>query len=146
MRFTGTEGSDYIEGSDSDDILEGLGGDDDITLSGSYGEATVHGGAGSDRFAIYLSGASYTLSLGAAADTITLHSVDVGHAAMVVTDFDTGANGDVLIWDAIPHYMTGIPTAAIRLRRATRECSRADPTPCCRSTGTGPEQATISKR
>jgi len=27
---------------------------------------------------------------------------------MVVTDFDTGANGDVLVWDEIPH-QTGIP-------------------------------------
>ena len=30
MRFTGTEGGDYIEGTEGDDILEGLGGDDDV--------------------------------------------------------------------------------------------------------------------
>lgn len=230
MRFTGTDGGDYIEGTDGDDILEGLGGDDDITgfggndridggagndnlfgddgndtviggdghdyidggfgddllyggagddsiqanwgsdivraglgndsinfdrsyygaeasssvlyggdggdsfriflgynqvdtvvtaygeagidwfsLSGGFGQATAHGGDGGDRFDIYLSGASFTISLGAETDYIVLRQVDWGHVAMVVTDFDTGANGDVLVWDEIPHQMTGIP-------------------------------------
>ena len=106
----------------------GEAGIDYFNLSGGFGQATADGGDGGDRFDIYLSGASFTISLGAETDYIVLRQVDWGHVAMVVTDFDTGANGDILVWDEIPHQMTYL-MAAIRFRPAMRVCYRAEPHP-----------------
>lgn len=54
--FTGTENSDFLDGTPMGDVMRGLGGDDhllghggDDTLYGGEGNDTLRGGAGNDR-------------------------------------------------------------------------------------------------
>jgi VCBS repeat-containing protein len=81
--LTGTTDSDYIKGMAANDSLDGAEGDD--VLSGGAGNDILTGGTGSDSF--------------------IWHTEDLGTSATpsedTITDFQTGANGDVIELDGI---------------------------------------------
>ena len=85
--FTGTDQSEIISGTGGADIIEASGGDD--TVYGGQGGDSIIGGSGND-----------ILIGGDGADSFIWHADDVGTAAApaedTITDFHTGAGGDVL--------------------------------------------------
>lgn len=109
----GGEGDDGLDGGGDDDILDG--GDGDDVLAGGLGFNILKGGLGNDRIAAdstdaaqeidggdgddtirhsYLYSAS-TIATGSGRDSIELLHANLGKAAIVVTDFQTGVEGDV---------------------------------------------------
>jgi Ca2+-binding RTX toxin-like protein len=109
-------GNDLLEGDGGDDFFEVRRGlDDQVTVNGGdgndllsvtgYGTAnlfTLIGGIGNDSLRIAAMWGTAQISLGAGADEISLASSDssllnFGH--LVVSDFETGADGDRLDFD-----------------------------------------------
>jgi VCBS repeat-containing protein len=111
-QLSGGDGSDGLSGGDGDDDLDG--GNDDDSLSGGGGTNVLNGGAGNDAIDAdstdgaqtiaggdgddtivhYYRHNASTITTGAGVDTIALAYADQGTAAIIVTDFATGADGD----------------------------------------------------
>jgi VCBS repeat-containing protein len=110
----GGEGNDGLDGGGGDDMLDG--GDGDDFLSGGLGSNIVKGGLGRDRIIADSTDSTQTLDggdgddtishyyrhhastiiTGSGRDTIELLHAAIGKAAIVVTDFTPGAEGDML--------------------------------------------------
>jgi VCBS repeat-containing protein len=111
-QLSGGDGSDSLSGGDGDDDLDG--GNDDDSLSGGAGTNELNGGAGNDAIEAdstdgaqtidggdgddtivhYYRYNASTITTGSGRDTIALAYADQGTAAIIVTDFATGADGD----------------------------------------------------
>lgn len=101
----GGAGDDYITVAYYDptsnlDTVQAFGGDgaDTILLTG-VGAATIDAGAGFDKVAIDMPILATRVSLGSGADTLTIFGNATDHVvrdALHITDFETGAAGDVL--------------------------------------------------
>jgi VCBS repeat-containing protein len=100
----GGEGDDSLDGGDGDDFLSGGAGtnslsggegNDQIFATSSDGPQTIDGGAGNDTIRHTYRSAASTITTGSGSDSIEIAHADVGAAAIVVTDFTTGAGGDV---------------------------------------------------
>ncbi|HYD23824.1 MAG TPA: Ig-like domain-containing protein [Croceibacterium sp.] len=101
----GGEGNDVLDGGDGEDFLaDFLGanslagglGHDQIIASSSGGIQTIDGGDGNDTIRHYYRESASTITTGTGSDTIELAHVNVGTAAIVVSDFTPGAGGDVV--------------------------------------------------
>jgi VCBS repeat-containing protein len=107
-QLSGDDGDDALEGGDGDDVLSdsngansfvgGLG-NDLIIASSSTGAQTIDGGDGSDTIRHYYRDFAGTITTGLGSDTIELANADQGEEAVTVTDFTTGAGGDVVRLD-----------------------------------------------
>jgi Ca2+-binding RTX toxin-like protein len=113
-------GSDILRGNGGNDTLtvyrgnsaivgtvrmEGGDGDDSLWFGALNASAVImDGGAGADRFFLAHSRGTITITTGSGVDTIALNAgyTDiVGQITpIVVTDFSTGAGGDILEWSA----------------------------------------------
>lgn len=143
-RLQGDAGNDTVLGGDGDDDindfagsdrLDGGAGDDAIAAHDDY--ATVTGGAGSDTIAAWMgaggsvdAGAgddlvladpvSASITLGDGRDVLNLYGWMRDYAAVVVTDFEAGAAGDVLQIQQLATYLSnyggGDPFASGHLR------------------------------
>jgi VCBS repeat-containing protein len=109
----GGEGNDSLGGGGDDDLLDGGGGDDVLTgglgsniLIGGLGAdriladstdaaQTVDGGDGDDSISHLYRWSASTIATGSGSDSIELLHADIGKAAIVVTDFKAGAEGDI---------------------------------------------------
>jgi Ca2+-binding RTX toxin-like protein len=79
---------------------------DDVTMLGGDGNdyvyvnaartALIDVGAGNDTVSISNQGTAFTISLGSGVDTLHLESTRAAPGAIVVTDFEPGAAGDIL--------------------------------------------------
>jgi VCBS repeat-containing protein len=101
----GGEGDDTLHGGDGDDFLSGgLGtnvlngglGHDRIVADSSDGPQAIDGGSGNDSIRHSYRSSASVIATGAGSDTIEIAYADVGSAAVVVSDFTTGAGGDRL--------------------------------------------------
>lgn len=113
--LNGGAGNDYIS------VSRWSGAADVLTLSGGAGQDEFHvngdgaftamldGGTDADRF--YLDGhirAALTVTTGAGSDTIVMGTIIAETQSITITDFTTGAGGDVLNWgSALDFYLTG---------------------------------------
>lgn len=113
----GGEGADYLDGVEGDDRLTGGAGDD--YFYDYSGTNVLNGGGGNDRFDMVgysggLGGVD-TLTGGEGRDTYGLYGYDARYSATnlrtdIVTDFTTGAGGDVLDLSSIFAYLAGFVT------------------------------------
>jgi Ca2+-binding RTX toxin-like protein len=101
----GGNGDDEIYGGDGEDLLYGgLGfnfldgglGNDIIVADSADGAQRIDGGEGDDTIRHYFRHDSSTIATGSGRDTIELVRADLGKAAIVVTDFTPGGEGDML--------------------------------------------------
>jgi VCBS repeat-containing protein len=102
--LNGEGGNDSLDGGDGDDFLSdssgtntfagGLG-DDLIIASAFDGSQTIDGGDGNDTIHLDYRLFASTITTGTGSDTIELLYADAGAAAVTVTDFTTGAGGDM---------------------------------------------------
>ena len=100
----GGDGDDTLDGGDGNDFLSdfvgtnsfagGLG-DDQIIAGSSDGAQTIDGGDGNDTIRHYYRTFASTITTGSGSDTIELAHANQGTAAIIVTDFTTGAGGDM---------------------------------------------------
>ena len=110
--LAGGEGNDTIDGGDGDDGLDG--GDGDDFVSGGLGSNALNGGLGHDRILAdssegaqsmdggdgddvlrhYYRSFESVITTGSGSDSIELLHADVGSAAIFVTDFTPGKEGD----------------------------------------------------
>ena len=102
--ITGGDGNDSLDGGDGDDTLSDLAGinvfagglgDDRIIAGSSSGAQTIDGGDGNDAIVVYYRDFASTVTTGAGSDSIEIAYANVGAAAVTVTDFTTGAGGDL---------------------------------------------------
>jgi len=109
----GGEGNDTLGGGGDDDMLDG--GDGDDVLAGGLGSNLLLGGLGRDHIAADSTDAAQTIdggdgddlishsyrlsastiTTGSGSDSIELLHANVGKAAIIVTDFQAGDEGDV---------------------------------------------------
>ncbi len=112
--LAGGEGADLLDGGTGDDIVKGGAGDDLIfggagndQLEGGLGNNSLYGGAGDDSLLggegidfLYGGQGDDTLTGGADSDVFVWNSSDEGTTVSptndTITDFTTGAGGDVL--------------------------------------------------
>jgi len=104
----GGEGNDSMAGGAGDDFLSDFAGvnsfagglGDDQVLAGSAGGVqTIDGGGGNDTIRHYYRYAASSITTGTGSDTIILLNADQysdPDTAIVVTDFTTGAGGDMV--------------------------------------------------
>jgi VCBS repeat-containing protein len=102
--LSGGEGNDSLDGGSGSDILfdffgvngfiGGLG-NDQITAGSTDGAQTIDGGDGDDTIIHYYRSSASTITTGSGSDTIELAYVNIGAAAITVTDFTAGAGGDI---------------------------------------------------
>ncbi|HYG48458.1 MAG TPA: Ig-like domain-containing protein [Allosphingosinicella sp.] len=113
-KMSGGEGDDSLDGGDGDDSLSGGGGGDFLSgglglnsLKGGLGNDTIvadstdgaqwiDGGDGSDSIRLSYRSSASTITTGLGRDSIDLVRADIGRAAIVVTDFTPGAEGDMV--------------------------------------------------
>ena len=111
--LSGSDGNDSLDGGGDDDMLDGGDGDDLLfgglgsnVLQGGLGNdhivadstdsaQTLDGGDGDDAISHYYRHHSSTIATGSGRDTIELLHAHIGKAAMLVTDFTAGAEGDI---------------------------------------------------
>lgn len=103
--LNGGNGNDVLIGGMGDDILEDAGGTN--SFSGGDGndkiyvndtnttQTLIDAGAGDDLVQFYTRYADQTVTLGAGKDTVRMTYVLNGSAVVTMTDFATGAGGDV---------------------------------------------------
>jgi Ca2+-binding RTX toxin-like protein len=112
--LSGGKGDDALDGGDGDDGLDGGEGDDSlydfagsnglfggighdhITAGSLDGAQRIDGGDGDDTIRHYFRHHSSTITTGSGRDVIELVQADGGKAAIVVTDFTPGSEGDTL--------------------------------------------------
>jgi VCBS repeat-containing protein len=94
--LTGGDGDDYLSDFEGANSLDGGIGDDKITAGSTDGAQTIGGGDGNDTIRHYYRHFASEITTGAGSDTIELLNADQGTAAIVVTDFTPGADGDRL--------------------------------------------------
>jgi Ca2+-binding RTX toxin-like protein len=101
----GGEGDDKIDGGEGDDFLfgglgsnglEGGPGHDRIVAHASDGAQAVDGGEGDDSIGLSYRNHGATIATGSGRDSIDLFHADIGQAAILVTDFTPGIEGDIL--------------------------------------------------
>jgi Ca2+-binding RTX toxin-like protein len=125
--LTDLDGDDVIDGGDGDDrlylargsrhpsdIVTGIGGEgnDSITLhSISSSRFIVDAGAGDDNVSILILAGLAEVSLGAGTDKVTLEDFSPNYllyqGSLVIADFQSGAGGDVVTLDKLPHATYG---------------------------------------
>lgn len=109
-------GSDTLRGGAGNDTISvtrfsGLGteaiqidagiGDDTVSFSsGKAGTAVIDLGGGDDQMTIDLMGANVRLTLGAGQDKVELAYFAPDNGALTITDFNTGAAGDMIIFSS----------------------------------------------
>ncbi|TFW16539.1 tandem-95 repeat protein [Massilia arenosa] len=103
--LNGGNGNDVLNGGAGDDILEDAGGtnsfaggdgNDKIYVNDTNTTQTlIDAGAGDDLVQFYTRYADQTVTLGAGKDTVRMTYVLNGSAVVTMTDFATGAGGDV---------------------------------------------------
>jgi Ca2+-binding RTX toxin-like protein len=112
--INGGEGIDTLNGNEGNDLLYGDAGDDKLSdnlgsnqFYGGDGKDTItinnavtasqfaDGGADNDTFDISYRAGDHIITTGTGSDTIKLNSPQVGTGIITVTDFTTGASGDV---------------------------------------------------
>ncbi len=124
--LTGGDGQDSLNGSNGSDTLDGGDGDDSLDAGGDDLFDILIGGIGNDQFSRFGRGGdsgdagegddtvrvelvdttTSTLTLGGGADTIIL-SASATTSRLVVSDFDTGAGGDLLDLSSVLSALTG---------------------------------------
>jgi Ca2+-binding RTX toxin-like protein len=92
----GGDGEDFLHGGLGSNILKGGLGNDHIVADSTDWAQWIDGGDGDDRIAHTYRHHSSTITTGSGRDTIELFRADLGKAAIVVTDFTPGAEGDIL--------------------------------------------------
>lgn len=121
--YDGGGGSDTLDGGAGDDSLYiyrlnqslnesvtlrgGDGNDNVIDWSYAAGSVTIDGGAGDDTINLLSSTHSNVITLGTGRDTLNLQSFqawNIGATTRTVTDFATGATGDVVL---LHNFLTG---------------------------------------
>lgn len=117
----GGAGHDDINDYGGTDILDGGAGDDMISARDQY--ATITGGTGSDTISavmetsgqvdagagndlIVVDAPSATVILGAGSDVLVLSNWMRGDAPVVVTDFEAGPSGDVIVIPYLNAYLS----------------------------------------
>ena len=106
LTLTGDTGNDNLSNSEGNRFnrIDGAAGNDNLTIYGNFN--TVIGGDGNDSISVLGTGAN-TLTGGAGMDTFDIAANSTGN---LITDFQTGDNGDVLVLNSgiysIVNYMT----------------------------------------
>ena len=95
-RLHGGDGEDFLFGGLGSNVLEGGLGNDGIVADSTDGAQRIDGGDGDDTIRHYFRHGSSTITTGSGRDMIELVHADIGKAAIVVTDFTPGAEGDML--------------------------------------------------
>jgi VCBS repeat-containing protein len=93
--LNGGDGEDFLAGGLGVNILNGGLGNDQILADSTDGAQTIDGGGGNDTIRHYYRSSASTITTGSGSDSIEIAYADVGTEAIVVTDFTTGAGGDV---------------------------------------------------
>ena len=91
----GGDGDDFLSGGLGSNVLNGGLGRDHIAADSSDAAQTIDGGDGDDRISHSYRLSASTITTGRGTDTIELLHANVGKAAIVVTDFQAGAEGDL---------------------------------------------------
>ena len=101
----GGAGNDRLEGEVGNDSLDG-GGGNDMLVSAFGGNDTLVGGEGNDYFEIAIDGSGTAKATGGAGRDLYFFTFGTGSKGLTVTDFATGAGGDLVDLSRLLDYST----------------------------------------
>lgn len=105
--YDGGEGNDYISairsvGSTNHVQMYGGDGADELHINGDPGfSALLDGGAGDDRIYLGFLNGNLTITTGDGVDNVSLGRMGDMAPRIRITDFTTGAGGDILTWESV---------------------------------------------